>query len=160
MNQKYIKELCDYDPLTGSFTWKKHRMRNMIGNTVGHISDTGYYRVCIKGTQYAVHRLIWLWMTGNLPVQIDHIDHVRSNNVWTNLREATQTENMHNKGKHSNNKTGVTGVCYEANRKKYKAFIKTPKGNKHLGYYDNLPAAAQARKEAEILYNYHANHGQ
>lgn len=160
MNQKYIKELCDYDPVTGSFTWKKHRIRNMIGSTVGHISDTGYYRVCIKGTQYAVHRLIWLWMTGNLPVQIDHIDHVRSNNVWANLREVTQTENMYNKGKYKNNATGVVGVCYETRCSKFKAYIKIPSGIKHLGYFDTIEEATTVRKAAEVQYGYHVNHGQ
>ena len=132
----------------------------MIGSTVGHISDTGYYRVRIKDTQYAVHRLIWLWMTGNLPVQIDHIDHVRSNNVWANLREAAHTENMLNKGKYSNNKTGVTGVWYETRCRKFKAFIKTPSGNKHLGYFDTIEEATTARKAAEVQYGYHVNHGQ
>jgi hypothetical protein len=51
----------------------------------------------IDGKQQRVHRLIWLYMTGEWPKdQIDHINNVKHDNRWKNLREADNQLNHYN----------------------------------------------------------------
>lgn len=52
----------------------------------------------------------------------------------------------------SDNTTGVKGVTFEKNRNKYRAQITLGNKKKHLGYFDTLEDAAQARKIAEEEY--------
>lgn len=56
----------------------------------------GYMRVYINNTAYSVHRLVFEAFHGYCPKYIDHIDGDRANNKLENLREVTQSENMHN----------------------------------------------------------------
>lgn len=160
MTQELAIKFFNYDEESGLLSWRLPTSKAKVGSPVGSNCDTGYLRIKVGSKHYAIHRLIWLMKTGKFPDQIDHIDHVRSNNVWANLREVTQTENMYNKGKYKNNTTGVVGVCYETRCSKFRAYIKIPSGNKHLGYFDTIEEATTARKAAEVQYGYHINHGQ
>lgn len=49
----------------------------------------------IDGQRYQVHGLIWYLVTGDWLV-VDHRDLDGSNNVWTNLRPATNRQNSRN----------------------------------------------------------------
>lgn len=88
-----------YDPGTGIFSNKYTRNSNTkSGATAGHIDHKGYVRLALHGRRMQAHRVAWYFMTGVDPMtnQIDHIDRVRANNSWSNLRLATQTQNQHN----------------------------------------------------------------
>ncbi|WP_424031702.1 HNH endonuclease [Methylocella sp.] len=51
--------------------------------------------VKIDGRPYTVHRVVWLWKTGEWPFpEVDHEDRNGTNNRWTNLHEATSTQNQ------------------------------------------------------------------
>lgn len=54
--------------------------------------------------------------------------------------------------KRKNNKTGITGVCWDKKRKKWFAQIKINYHNKFLGYFKELSDAVKARKQAELKY--------
>ena len=43
----------------------------------------------------------------------------------------------------------IPGVCWSKSNNKYKAYIKIDNKQHHLGYYDNLEDAIQARRQAE-----------
>ena len=60
----------------------------------------------------AAHRLAFLYMTGRFPkVDVDHEDTIKHHNWWSNLREATRSQNMQNQRKSQlNNKLGLLGV--------------------------------------------------
>ena len=101
-----------------------------------------------------VHRLVGRAFVPNpegKPV-IDHIDGNKSNNHAENLRWATISENMQNIGITKRNTSGVKGVCYQANAKKWKATIGVDGKTLILGYYNTIEEATIVRrtKVAEI----------
>jgi hypothetical protein len=81
-------------------------------------------------------------MTGEFPTfQIDHINGVRDDNRWWNLREATPRQNQANKIHARINATGYRGVQLTP-AGNYRAKIRGSKGKYvHLGIF---PTAAQA----------------
>lgn len=158
VDQALLKKFFNYDPITGLLTWKLPTKKHKIGEQVGGL-DNGYLRLKLGKVNYRVHRLIWIYMTGKDPVFVDHIDHNRANNSWSNLREVDRNTNARNKTKNRNSTTGVAGVSFDTTRGKYKASIRVNGKSKHLGYFDNLKDAKAVRKAADVTYGYHSNHG-
>jgi HNH endonuclease len=79
---------------TGGLVWKTGRRK---GKVAGHVNSRGYRVVWCGGRLLRAHRVIWLWMTGEWPeFDVDHQNRVRDDNRWSNLREATRSENMGN----------------------------------------------------------------
>ena len=99
ITQTRLKELLNYDPISGIFTWKTSRGGRKPGSIAGtKCIHKGYITIQIDGTLYRAHRLAFLYMIGRLPEdQVDHIDRCKDNNAWSNLRECTQAENQLNK---------------------------------------------------------------
>ena len=112
----------------------------------------------IGGKEYLAHRVIWMMQTGEWPVQIDHIDHDRSNNRWLNMRDVGSRENQMNMRLRRNNTSGVQGVR-KLPSGKYQAFIMVNRKQVGLGSYKTLDEAAAARKAADVKYGFHVNHG-
>lgn len=161
MNHQELLEVLDYCPATGMFTWKKKTsVRTSIGMPANHIRSNGYVYISIKYTRHLAHRLAFMFMTGNFPAhQVDHINGVRNDNSWGNLREVTCKENNKNIAKSLRNKSGVTGVFWYAPGKKWQAHITINRKKTHLGYYKDFDEAVAVRKAAEHSHNFHPNHG-
>jgi hypothetical protein len=115
-----LHALFNYDPLTGSLTWKErpptsrankvHNVRD-AGKEVGATDSWGHRQVRVEGKLRAVHRVIWKMKTGKDPVeQIDHINGVRDDNRWANLREATALQNAWNNATRITNTSGIPCV--------------------------------------------------
>tara|TARA_R110002012_G_scaffold258505_2_gene438973 strand:- start:19 stop:606 length:588 start_codon:yes stop_codon:yes gene_type:complete len=66
------------------------------GSPVDCIDKTGYTKTVIKGFDYRVHRLMFLMKEGRIPNMIDHINRIKTDNRWSNLRECTRAENNQN----------------------------------------------------------------
>lgn len=96
-----------------------------------------------------LHRYI-MNPTDNLVV--DHINRNQLDNRRENLRICTQQKNMFNQSKRCTNTSGVIGVSFDKERNKWAAQIMINGKNKHLGRYDTLEEAADARRQAEIEY--------
>jgi hypothetical protein len=168
LTQERLKELLHYDPETGVFTWLKlnpHATKIKAGDIAGCIDKTkGYVRIKVDGGRYTAHRLAFLYMTGSWPAdQVDHIDHIRSNNAWCNLREANPAENGKNRSLNSNNTSGVNGVFFHKTRQRWVVQIWVDAGSvrkqRTLGYFKDFEAAANACREAIKENGYHKNHG-
>ncbi|MGO4744001.1 HNH endonuclease signature motif containing protein [Serratia quinivorans] len=145
-----LKELLNYNPVTGIFTWKQNRRgKARSGDVAGSVNDLGYLKISVIGKNYAAHRLAWLYVYGKWPSKfIDHIDRNKLNNSIDNLREATRYENGANVGIKSHNTSGFIGVSYNAQWRKWFAQI-IHKGNKtFLGYYKTPELASEAYQKA------------
>jgi len=116
------------------------------GKAIGTPNGFGYLRasIIINGCRRRVliHRICWALMTGTWPERIDHRDGNRSNNKWSNLREATSAQNKQNKAKYRNNTSGFTGVSKNHNR--WRAAIKANGQLYVLGYFATVAEAHQA----------------
>jgi hypothetical protein len=116
MNQQRLKELLNYDPVTGVFT----RKVPFHGRTLaGSKEANGYWQIGIDGKTYKAHHLAWLYVYGAWPSQdIDHADTNKRNNAIDNLRFISVKQQNENRWWNSNNTSGYRGVhlCKMTNR--------------------------------------------
>lgn len=147
-----LREILNYDQATGAFTWAIRRKGGRgIGKEAGGRMSHGYISICINGQEYTGHRLAWLYMHGEWPLDyIDHINGNRSDNRIENLRDVSQSVNMQNVyAPKSNNKSGYRGVSWHAQRGKYTARIKVEGRYLSLGLHTTPEAANAAYLEAK-----------
>lgn len=109
----------------GGLYWKQPYRGRIVGKRCGTTTRKGYRYTMVKGKWYAEHRLIWEYFHGVPPTNyIDHIDGNKLNNVISNLREATNAENLANRGKQKNNTSGYKNVCWDIVRNNYKVSVR------------------------------------
>lgn len=150
LSQETLKQLLDYDELTGVFRWKVARGNKTIGSIAGYVTWHGYVEIKINRKTYWAHRLVWLFVHGSFPKdQIDHIDCDRKNNSLSNLREATVAQNSHNKRDSKRNKTGFRGVSKSGS--KYVATISINGTHRHIGTFDKPEIAYEAYVKAKRI---------
>ena len=160
LTQKELQRLLHYNPETGVFTWKIGLGTVKSGSVAGGVDDKGYDRISIHGKAYKSHRLTWLYITGEFPAdQIDHVNHIRNDNRFSNLRETSNAENHKNRAILKNNSSGVTGVSWYKPTGKWCVRINANGKIIYGGYFNCITAAALARKALEIKHGYHENHG-
>ena len=161
ITQEQLKYLLTYDPNTGNFYWKNPKKPSMIGKLYGTLDNRkGYLIGKLLGKGYRLHRLAWLYMTGAFPAeQIDHINGIPSDNRWDNLRAVSNAVNQKNISRRVDNTSGVTGVNWEKSANKWKAQIQVDGIKIYLGKFKKFSDAVDARKNAEVLYGFHKNHG-
>lgn len=161
LTQERVKQLFDYDHETGFLIRLTSVSPNTrAGDIVGVDNGTGYLQVSIDYKIYLVHRVIWLWVYGKFPEdQIDHKNHIRSDNRIRNLRDATRQENDRNQSMQKNNTSGVIGVSWRKPSKKWRALITVNGKQIYLGSFKDKSEAAAVRLIAEIKYGFHENHG-
>lgn len=130
-----LRELLTYDPETGVFKWNAGGKGRRLDRVAGGLHPTlGYWYIGVDRVKYPSHRVAWLYMTGKWPEhEIDHINGVRSDNRWSNLREATKSQNMQNQRRAVRGTSQYLGVC--ALGKKWKASIQVDKKSRHIGVY-------------------------
>ena len=83
-----LKELVDYDPVTGVFTARKSEMRHSKGETLGYKSrgGDGYIYITLDSVKYRAHELAWLYVRyANPPENIRHVNGIRHDNSWWNI---------------------------------------------------------------------------
>ncbi|WP_158233083.1 MULTISPECIES: HNH endonuclease signature motif containing protein [unclassified Erwinia] len=128
--------------------WKSTNSR-LAGKPAGKVRANGYVTVYLDGKNQYVHRLIWVYHFGNIPenMEIDHINHNRTDNRIENLRLVTRAENALNLGqRHPIKRNGVT---WRPEHKRWYARITVHGKRLHLGTFINFEAALAARLHAE-----------
>ena len=162
ITQERLKELLTYYPDTGLFIRNKSTggINGKAGDIAGSVTQDGYIASSIDRKCMFHHRLAFLYIEGSLPPNhVDHINRIRYDNRWDNLRHATIQLNQHNTKRRSNNKSGVTGVHWLNKRGRWSAMIRI--NGKNTCVYCGLSFldACCARKSAEVSLDYHPNHG-
>lgn len=152
-----ISKLFNYDSSTGLFTWKERvnnkAFNNKLANKVaGTLHNKGYISLQSNLGSVLAHNLAWYMVNGVIPkgFKIDHIDRVRSNNPISNLRLATDSENMWNCGKQKNTKSKFKGAWWHKTNKKWVAEIKKHRKKIHIGCFENELDAAKAYDSKSI----------
>lgn len=156
-----VNNVIYYDCLSGLFRWSVSRGRIKSGDIAGSVNvSDGYRYIQVYKTRYAAHRLAWLFVNGEFPPnEIDHINGNRLDNRIENLRSVTAKENRKNGRRPQTNTSGVIGVRWHKRDKNWSAQIGVNGETVHLGCFDSLQKAANARKEAESKHGFHPNHG-
>ncbi|WP_395454812.1 HNH endonuclease signature motif containing protein [Azospirillum melinis] len=158
--QERVRELFNYDPETGIFTWRISRTGSIrVGQVAGTVRKvTGYVRIHVDGKFYYAHRLAWLYMTGEWPAEeIDHINRQGGDNRFANLRPASRAQNGGNTSIRRRNKSGVKGVSWYKRGRKWKAQIMMNGKNCSLGCFNTISEAAAAyAAAAELCYGEYA----
>lgn len=155
ITQAELKDLLHYNPETGDFVWLVNRTNGIkVGNFAGCFR--GSYRVIsIKNVSYAAHRLAFLYMAGRFPHEyIDHINGVKSDNRWVNLREATNGENQYNRSGTGSN-CGIKNVTYVQSRNRFQVSLKVSGKEKFIGYFEDIELAELVSIEAREKYHGH-----
>jgi len=160
LTQDRLKELFSYDPLTGVFINLQSSGKRKAGNIAGSKHNAGYVKIFADGASYLAHRLAHLYMTGELPTEhMDHINHIRSDNRWENLRMVGQLENNRNKRAYRNSLSGLPGVAWKSRDGCWHARAYDRNKQIHLGCFGDFFSAACSKKSAELRYGYHENNG-
>jgi hypothetical protein len=161
LTQNRLKELLELCLDTCIFTNRISRGADTVSNIAGYSGKDGYCVIQLDGKHYYAHRLIFLWKTGKFPKnQVDHINGIKNDNRWCNLREVNNTENQKNRSISKANTSGTTGVSWDKDRCKWKAQISIEGKRTNLGCFVGIEDAIKARKEAEIKNGYHNNQGE
>ena len=160
LTQEWLKEHFDYNAESGAFT----RIKGYHGNCKVGFSDWGlngyrYRSITLDGKNYLIHRLVWLWMYGYSPKEIDHINHNTTDNRLCNLRSVSRVENTRNAKKRIDNTSGIVGVSWVKKINRWRSRISHRGKRIFLGTFKCFNQAVAARKSAEKLYGYHSNHG-
>ena len=149
LTAEQLREVLDYNPVTGIFTWKVCRGCGCprVGEVAGTPSSKGYIVISLRYKRYKAHRLAWLHFYGKWPEdQIDHKDTIKTNNSIDNLRPATNSQNMANALRHN----GLKGVTYDRGR--WIAQITKNRRKTYLGSFSTKEEAhaAYALKAKEL----------
>jgi len=168
-----LRQLLTYNPETGSLTWLP-RPLSMFA-TQRHCSvwnaryagaealtalHNGYRCGDALGHRIIAHRVAYALHHGRWPEgDIDHINGNRADNRIVNLRAVNRQTNMQNAKRSKANSSGVTGVCWDRRRCKWRAYIVISYRQRSIGEFVNLDDAIAARQAAEIEFGFHENHG-
>jgi hypothetical protein len=106
----------------------------------------GYVHIQIGSKQYKAHRLIMMAFVGESEQEVDHINRIKTDNRFENLRYCSRRENIMNRDYVDNAKG------YSWAKKKWRAQINVNGKMKYLGYFDNEQEAHQAYLDAKELY--------
>ena len=120
----------------------------------------GYRHGAIYNRLFYAHRVAWAIYRGAWPSdQIDHKNGVRSDNRMSNLRDVAQFVNQRNAKMRVDNTSGHVGVVWNGQCRKWQARIQVKGKRKHLGYFDDITGAVNARKAAEAGRGFTERHG-
>lgn len=171
-----LRELIHYCDKTGIFTWRNRSEKWFSDNTknnstammiswnkrhanniAGSLHSSGYLIIMLLGKRWFSHRLAYYYITGEEPNFVDHIDGIITNNKWDNLRNVTGSTNRRNSKIPSTNSSGVIGVYFY--KGKWCPKIGVDGKLISLGRFSDKDEAIRVRKDAEIIYGFHENHG-
>jgi len=119
-------------------------------------SDTkGYarHRVRFSSTEVITLRMHRVIMKAGKGIEVDHIDGNKLNNQKFNLRFATDGENKRNQKMYRNNTSGLKGVTWHKDKKRWTVQIGLDGRKLWLGQFRDREDAAKCYADAAIKYH-------
>ncbi len=162
-----LRACVAYDSDSGVLIWNRRPIEHFTSARAAAIWNTkyasqpvkkrsrGYVIVCItvdrKEHGCRGHRVAWALTTGAWPDHlVDHVNGVRDDNRWANLRSADDTINQWNKSFCSRNKSGFKGVHRHSQNSNFVAQIKVGAKVTHLGCFETPEAAYSVYRKKEL----------
>tara|TARA_R110001632_G_scaffold23431_1_gene66338 strand:+ start:51 stop:596 length:546 start_codon:yes stop_codon:yes gene_type:complete len=156
--KKPSQEMLDY--LTANYTYDRDAgqvFNNKTGKPSLAVNSRGYLRVttCVnnKNKFIQTHHVVWFFEYGEWPTQcMDHVDGVKTNNHYTNLRLVTNRENLQAYRKSIKSSSPYQGVTKNKRSGKFSTRIRAGEGSKqhYLGYFACELEAARAYDRALV----------
>lgn len=179
---KLMRQLLRYEPETGKLFWRERvpemfqtgkRSREAIcqgwnrlfagKEAFPQLRADGYRYGRLADGQFMAHRVAWAIFHGKDPLgTIDHVNGDRSDNRIGNLRDCPMAINAKNLSLRKDNKFGVPGISFRPRRlstRQWLAVIKVDGRSIHLGSFESINDAIEARREAENRYGFHRMSG-
>lgn len=156
LTQEELKRLFIYDKKTGYFTRRvTQHAQAPAGSLFGWLHHKGYLVGKVHGQYFALHRLAFLYVVGEMPVEVDHRNGVKNDNRWKNLRPANREFNTQNsvRAMRTNKSTGLLGAYPSPGTGRFKAVLRISKMNIYMGTFNSAE-----RAHAEYLWAKRALH--
>ena len=165
-----LRQLLSYDAATGNLyrlpkppinRFNKQYNTTCAGKIAGDVQFDGYLATSVSGRRIKNHRIAWALHYEEWPDrQIDHVNHIRTDNRIENLRLADDALNRKNQSPPKDNTSGMVGVSWRKDRSCYAAYINSGGKRTILGHFATLEEAKAAREAANQNFGFHPNHGQ
>lgn len=164
-----LRQLLRYEPDTGKLYWKprpaemfdgggypperlaKTWNTKFSGAEAGSPNGTGHLRMAVYGRRVVAHWIAWCLHYGEWPpsgFEVDHINMDGTDNRISNLRLATRSQNAHNRNPPSSNISGVKGVSWHKQGKKWQVKFGLHGKQHYLGLFTEFDEAVRVRSEA------------
>jgi len=157
-----LRSLLSFNAETGLFIWKSRPVEMFTDERAARVWNTRYANreafTCINKDGYRVgaifyanvyaHRIAFLMVEGRrIPdgLEIDHINGVRSDNRWINLRAVPRIINTRNRSR--SNSRIYPGIIERNGR--FRASISVKGKPQYLGTFPTAQQAIAARQKAE-----------
>lgn len=131
-----------YDKVTG--------LISKDGVTVNGAKDgNGYILIYYKGKMLQAHRLAYVIQGLEPPPQVDHINGIKDDNRWVNLRPASNMQNQYNR-KGFSKQGHAKGAYYNKCKNVWFSTIRADGKTRHLGTFKTEREAAEAYMRASL----------
>lgn len=152
ITQDILKAAFNFDAIQRILIWKyrEDSSPQWNGRYEGTIAgcvptyDSRYRVINFLGKTHLAHHLIWIYLYGYKPIELDHKDGDGLNNRPWNLREATSSQNKANRN--------IVAKGYHRHGRGYKARIKVDEQMIYLGIFDTEEEAHAVYIQASKVY--------
>lgn len=145
-----VRELLDYDPVTGAFDWKEPNDRSpREGGKAGKLVGRGKREISIDYRRYPAHRIAWLhhhgeWPSGFLCAVNEDYDDLRIDNFV----DQSRGEMARKGGPRRTNTSGYRGVTWAKDKQRWLTYLTHNYKRVHVGYFKTTEEAVAARDKA------------
>lgn len=129
--------------LVAEYSWHVHESVRGSGRMAGPYAKTNV-RIEGRPTSLLMHNLI-MGVVG-----VDHINHDGLDNRRSNLRLASQLENLRNIGPLPGSSSRFKGVYWDSQTRRWRSEIKVNGRKRHIGRFDSEEEAARAYDAASL----------
>lgn len=146
------KTYLSYNKASGEFHWLHTVSSTAIKGYLAGSITKGYRYIQLHGKKVAAHQLAYWWITEEWVIDLDHIDRVKDNNSFSNLRVATRREQGLNRSLQINNRSGYKNITWFKRTSRWKVEFKYNGRQIHVGYFKDIKEAIIHRDIAKGRY--------